>query len=99
MRMDTTQVESAADYLARASFEELADVIRTYGEERFAGPIAKALVARREGGQPVRTTGELQAVVARAVKTREPGQDPATRTFQALRIHVNRELEIGRGHV
>lgn len=92
MRMDTTQGESAADYLARVPFEELADVIRTYGEERFAGPIAKALVARREAGQPVLTTGELQAVVARAVKTREPGQDPATRTFQALRIHVNREL-------
>jgi 16S rRNA (cytosine1402-N4)-methyltransferase len=68
-------------------------VIRDYGEERFALSIAKALVARREGGSPVRTTGELSALVARAVKTREPGQDPATRTFQALRIHVNAELE------
>ena len=92
MRMDTTQGESAADFLARASVDELTEVIRTYGEERFAWPIAKALVARRDEGQPVRTTGELSAVVARTVKTREVGQDPATRTFQALRIHVNREL-------
>ncbi|MBP6614431.1 MAG: 16S rRNA (cytosine(1402)-N(4))-methyltransferase RsmH, partial [Aquabacterium sp.] len=92
MRMDTTQGESAADFLAHASVDELTEVIRTYGEERFAWPIAKALVARRDEGQPVRTTGELSAVVARTVKTREVGQDPATRTFQALRIHVNREL-------
>jgi 16S rRNA (cytosine1402-N4)-methyltransferase len=92
MRMDTTQGESAADFLARASVDEITEVIRDYGEERFAWPIAKALVARRDEGQPVRTTAELSAVVARAVKTREPGQDPATRTFQALRIHVNREL-------
>lgn len=92
MRMDTTQGESAADFLARASVDELTEVIRTYGEERFAWPIAKALVARRDEGQPVRTTGELSAVVARTVKTREAGKDPATRTFQALRIHVNREL-------
>lgn len=92
MRMDTTQGESAADFLARATQDELADVIQTYGEERFARPIAKALVARRDAGQPVRTTGELSEVVARSVKTREAGQDPATRTFQALRIRVNREL-------
>lgn len=92
MRMDTTQGESAADFLARATQDELADVIQTYGEERFARPIAKALVARRDAGQPVRTTGELSEVVARSVKIREAGQDPATRTFQALRIHVNREL-------
>ena len=92
MRMDTTAGESAADFLARATIDELADVIRTYGEERFAGPIARALVARRDEGRPIRTTGELSAVVASAVRTREPGQDPATRTFQALRIHVNREL-------
>ena len=71
----------------------LHEVIRDYGEERFAVQIAKALVARREGGAAVRTTGELSEVVARAVKTREPGQDPATRTFQALRILVNAELE------
>ncbi len=92
MRMDTTQGESVADYLAYASVDELAEVIQTYGEERFARPIAKALVARREAGQPVRTTAELSNVVAGAVKTREAGQNPATRTFQALRIHVNREL-------
>jgi 16S rRNA (cytosine1402-N4)-methyltransferase len=90
--MDTTQGESVADYLAHASIDELAEVIQTYGEERFARPIAKALVARREAGQPVRTTAELSNVVAGAVKTREAGQNPATRTFQALRIHVNREL-------
>lgn len=92
MRMDTTQGESAADFLARASVDEITEVIREYGEERFAWPIAKALVARRDEGQPVRTTAELSALVARTVKTREAGQDPATRTFQALRIHVNREL-------
>ncbi len=93
MRMDTTRGETAADFLARADERTLTQVIRDHGEERFAVQIAKALVARREGGSPVRTTGELAAIVARAVKTREPGQDPATRTFQALRIFVNAELE------
>lgn len=93
MRMDTTRGETAADFLDRADVREIAKVIRDHGEERFAVPIAKALVARRAGGQAVRTTGELSAVVARAVRTREAGQDPATRTFQALRIHVNAELE------
>ena len=93
MRMDTSRGETAADFLDRADERTLAQVIRDYGEERFAGPIAKALVARRASGSPVRTTGELAALVAGVVKTREPGQDPATRTFQALRIHVNAELE------
>lgn len=93
MRMDPTRGESAADFLARADERQIAEVIRDYGEERFAVSIAKALVARREGGLAVRTTAELSQVVARAVKTREPGQDPATRTFQALRIFVNAELE------
>jgi len=93
MRMDTTRGESAAEFLARADERHIAEVIRDYGEERFAIQVAKALVARREGGNPVRTTRELSDVVARAVKTREPGQDPATRTFQALRIFVNAELE------
>ena len=93
MRMDTTRGETAAQFLERAELGEIAEVIRDYGEERFAVPIAKALVARRESGSPVRSTGELSALVARAVKPREPGQDPATRTFQALRIHVNAELE------
>ncbi len=93
MRMDTTRGETAADFLARASEREIVEVLREHGEERAAVPIAKALVARRDGGSPVRRTGELAALVARAVKSREPGQDPATRTFQALRIHVNAELE------
>jgi 16S rRNA (cytosine1402-N4)-methyltransferase len=93
MRMDTTRGETAADFLARADERQIAEVIRDYGEERFAVQIAKALVARRTSGSPVRTTRELSEVVARAVKTREPGQDPATRTFQALRIFVNAELE------
>lgn len=93
MRMDPTRGESAAQFLQRADEREIAEVIREYGEERFAGPIAKALVARRASGQPVSTTGELSAVVAGAVRTREAGQDPATRTFQALRIRVNAELE------
>lgn len=93
MRMDPTRGQSAAEFLEGADERRIAEVIRDYGEERFAVPIAKALVARRESGRPVRTTGELSEVVARAVKTREPGQDPATRTFQALRILVNAELE------
>ena len=93
MRMDTTRGETAAEFLARADVREIAEVIREHGEERFALPIAKALVAGRESGVHIRTTGELSALVARAVKTREPGQNPATRTFQALRIHVNAELE------
>ena len=93
MRMDTTRGETAADFLARADERHIAEVIRDYGEERFAVSIAKALVAQRESGAPVRTTRELSAVVARSVKTREANQDPATRTFQALRIFVNAELE------
>ena len=93
MRMDPTRGESAADFLARADERAIAEVIRDYGEERFAVQIAKALVARREGGEPVRTTAQLSQLVARAVRTREAGQDPATRTFQALRIFVNAELE------
>ena len=92
MRMDTSQGETAAEFLARADERQIAEVIRDYGEERFAVSIAKALVARRTGGAPVSSTGELAALVAGAVKTREPGQNPATRTFQALRIHVNAEL-------
>ena len=93
MRMDTTRGESAADFLARADERQLSEVIKDYGEERFARQIAKALVARRESGHPIRTTAELSQLVARSVRTREAGQDPATRTFQALRIHVNAELE------
>jgi 16S rRNA (cytosine1402-N4)-methyltransferase len=92
MRMDTTQGETAADFLARAEQREIEEVIREYGEERFAHALAKALVAARSG-QRVSSTGQLAALVAAVVRTREPGQHPATRTFQALRIHVNRELE------
>ena len=92
MRMDTTQGETAADFLAQASQQQLEKVIRDYGEERFAHAIAKALVAAR-GEHGVSTTGQLATLVAQVVRTREPGQHPATRTFQALRIHVNRELE------
>jgi 16S rRNA (cytosine1402-N4)-methyltransferase len=91
MRMDPTRGETAAEWLARAGEAELRGVIKNYGEERFAGPIAKAIVgARARGG--IRTTLELARVVAAAVRTRERGQDPATRTFQAVRIHVNQEL-------
>ncbi len=93
MRMDPTRGETAADFLAHADRRQIEETLRDFGEERFAVSIAKALVARRESGEPVRRTGDLAALVARAVRTREPGQDPATRTFQALRIRVNAELE------
>ena len=94
MRMDPGSGASAAEFLAGASEAELAGVISRYGEERFARRIAAALVAARRGA-PLTTTGELAALVAAAVpaRSREPGKHPATRTFQALRIHVNRELE------
>ncbi len=93
MRMDTTRGESVADWLATAEAGQIAEVIREYGEERFAVQIAKAIVARRQERGPLSTTAELAQLVAGAVKTREPGQDPATRTFQALRIFINAELE------
>jgi 16S rRNA (cytosine1402-N4)-methyltransferase len=91
MRMDTTQGETAAEWLARADTREITEVIRNYGEERFAFQIAKKVVAARLA-QPVVTTGQFAAIVRTAVRTREPGQDPATRSFQALRIHINQEL-------
>ena len=93
MRMDTTRGETAAEFLAGAPERRIAEVIRDYGEERFAVQIAKAIVAGRANGDALCTTGQLSLLVARAVKTREPGQNPATRTFQALRIFVNAELE------
>jgi 16S rRNA (cytosine1402-N4)-methyltransferase len=93
MRMDTTRGESVAQWLATAEQQQIAEVIRDYGEERFAVQIAKALVARRQERGPLSTTAELAELVAGAVKTREPGQNPATRTFQALRIFINAELE------
>lgn len=91
MRMDTTQGETAAEWLARAEEREIAEVIKNYGEERFAFQIAKKVVAARLE-QPIVTTGQFAALVREAVRTREPGQDPATRSFQALRIHINQEL-------
>jgi 16S rRNA (cytosine1402-N4)-methyltransferase len=92
MRMDPTRGMTAAQWLATATEEEIREVIETYGEERFAKQIAAAVVAARARG-PVCTTRQLAALVAQAIPTREPRQDPATRTFQALRIHVNQELE------
>lgn len=92
MRMDTTTGRTAAEWLATASESEIREVIKTYGEERFAKQIAAAIVAARARGS-LGTTRELAALVAEAVPTREPRQDPATRTFQAIRIHVNQELE------
>ena len=92
MRMDPTQGMSAADWLAGAEEQEIRGVIQDYGEERFAKQIAAAVVATRSR-EPIVRTRQLAELVAQAVRTREPGQDPATRTFQALRIHVNRELE------
>jgi 16S rRNA (cytosine1402-N4)-methyltransferase len=96
MRMDTSCGITAAQWLASATVEELARVIREYGEERFAASIAKAITARRDAGRPVVTTADLAAVVAGAIPVRsrrDAAQHPATRTFQALRIHVNQELE------
>jgi 16S rRNA (cytosine1402-N4)-methyltransferase len=92
MRMDPDHGQSAAEWLATAEESEIREVIRNHGEERFAKQIAAAIVAARTRG-PVDTTRKLAALVADAVPTREPRQDPATRTFQALRIHVNQELE------
>ncbi|MDO9013986.1 MAG: 16S rRNA (cytosine(1402)-N(4))-methyltransferase RsmH [Polynucleobacter sp.] len=93
MRMNTTTGLTAAQWLNQASVDDIARVIKTYGEERFALRIAKAIFARRELNQPLVTTMELANLVAGVVKKREPGQDPATRTFQALRIFINKELD------
>jgi len=93
MRMDTTRGQSVAEWLAQAELHHIAEVIRDYGEERFALQIAKAIVARRQERGPISSTADLAGIVASTVKTREPGKDPATRTFQALRIFINAELE------
>jgi 16S rRNA (cytosine1402-N4)-methyltransferase len=92
MRMDTTRGMSAAEWLASETEQTIGKVIRDYGEERFAFQIAKAIVARR-AVDPISSTRQLAAIVAHAVKTREKGKDPATRTFQAIRIYINKELE------
>lgn len=92
MRMDPTRGPSAAQWLEEVDEDELAHIIRKYGEERFAKQVARAIVAARQAG-PLTGTRQLAQVVAAAVRKREPGQDPATRTFQAVRIHINRELE------
>jgi 16S rRNA (cytosine1402-N4)-methyltransferase len=93
MRMNTDHGLTAAQWLEQAPQEEITHVIKTYGEERFAFQIAKAIVAKREEGSSPQTTTQLASLVASVVRTREAGQDPATRTFQALRIYINRELE------
>jgi 16S rRNA (cytosine1402-N4)-methyltransferase len=92
MRMDTTRGVSAAEWLALVPEQQLEKVIRNYGEERFAFQIAKAIVAGR-AVEPISSTRQLAGIVAHAVKTREKGKDPATRTFQAIRIFINKELE------
>ncbi|OJX05575.1 MAG: 16S rRNA (cytosine(1402)-N(4))-methyltransferase [Burkholderiales bacterium 70-64] len=99
MRMDPGSGAPVRDWLLGASEDEIARVVKDYGEERLAVQIAKAIVARRReaGSAALRTTGELAALVAGVVRRRQGraqvGKDPATRTFQALRIHVNQELE------
>ena len=92
MRMDTSRGLTAAEWLAQASQQQLAEVIKNYGEERFANAVAKAIVAARAGGA-IATTRQLAEIVASAVRTREQGQHPATRSFQAIRIYLNQELE------
>lgn len=92
MRMDTTRGQSAAQWLAVAEEQDIHEVIKNYGEERFSRQIARTIVAQREQS-PIATTGQLARLVAQVVRTRERGQDPATRTFQAIRIFINRELE------
>lgn len=92
LRMDPGQGESAAQWLAQASEGEIARILRDYGEERFARRVARSIVTARVRG-PLATTTQLAELVARAVPTREPGKHPATRTFQALRIQINEELD------
>lgn len=93
MRMDQTTGQTAAEFIAEATEQKLAEVIKTYGEERFAKQVARAIVAQRAGGNAIVTTKQLAKIVADAIPKIEPGQDPATRTFQALRIYLNQELE------
>ena len=92
MRMDTTQGITAGEWLATATVEQIREVLKNYGDERFANAIAKAIADARSRGL-VSTTGQLAAIVEKTVRTREPGKHPATRSFQALRIFINQELE------
>jgi len=92
MRMDPQSGQSAAEWLMKASGKEIGEVIKVYGEERFAKQVARAIVTARSQ-QPLERTRQLAEIVAKAIPTREPRQDPATRTFQALRIFLNQELE------
>ena len=91
MRMDTDAGTTAAEWLAKTSEGEIARIVREYGEERFAGRIARAIVTARRTA-PLATTAQLAAIIAGAVPTREPGKHPATRTFQAIRMQINSEL-------
>lgn len=93
MRMDQSGGQTAAEFLANTTEQQLAEVIKNYGEERFAKSIARAIIKERNDGRAITTTGQLAQVVAGAVTRFEPGQNPATRTFQALRIFINQELE------
>ncbi len=93
MRMDVSSGMTAAQWLATVDEGLLAEVIRDYGEERFAKQIARSIIAERNDGRAITTTGQLAKVVASTVTRHEPGQNPATRTFQALRIFINQELE------
>ena len=93
LRMDTTRGQSVADWLRTAEETQIQEVVHEYGEERFSKHIAKAIVTCRQERGPILGTAQLASVVAGAVKTREPGKDPATRTFQAFRIFINAELE------
>jgi 16S rRNA (cytosine1402-N4)-methyltransferase len=93
MRMDQSSGQTAAEFVAVATEQKLAEVIKAYGEERFAKQIARAIIAARTGGNAITTTKQLAKIVASTVPKIEPGQDPATRTFQALRIFLNQELE------
>jgi len=92
MRMDQSSGQTAAEFLAITTEQQLAEVIKDYGEERFAKQIARSIITERNDGRAITTTGQLAKVVAGAVTRFEPGQNPATRTFQALRIFVNQEL-------
>ena len=93
MRMDQTRGKTVAELLTTISEQQLGEVIKHYGEERFAKQVARAIIKERNDGRAITTTGQLAKVVASAVPKVEPGQNPATRTFQALRIFVNQELE------